>query len=223
MQHDTVWQMRPCRIGWAGLRIPELNPEPGDVAAMQSEGGDGRWGDITGIGNTCAKALRQDQAPKGQCDCRVVPAGFHQPGRSWYVILSIKDFLAEFKCSCKVVLIYILRYYSSFCGAEKSLVTLAVERKGSWGRRGGKAEEAPGEKMPGGCFVAQTKVWDLEDDVASWRDLEMGLLEHVVSWSERPGREDGAGERRRRVRKDGTREHKVEVMLSGGGRKQSHG
>ena len=35
--------------------------------------------------------------------------------------------------------------------------------------------------MPGGCYVAQTKVWDLEDDVASWRDLEMGLLEHVVS------------------------------------------
>ena len=35
--------------------------------------------------------------------------------------------------------------------------------------------------MPGGCFVVQTKVWDLEDDVASWRDLEMRLLEHDVS------------------------------------------
>lgn len=35
--------------------------------------------------------------------------------------------------------------------------------------------------MPGGCFVVQIKVWELEDDVASLRDLEMGLLEHVVS------------------------------------------
>ena len=35
--------------------------------------------------------------------------------------------------------------------------------------------------MPGGCFVVQTKVGELEDDIASLRDLEMGLLEHVVS------------------------------------------
>ena len=47
------------------------------------------------------------------------------------MILNIKEFLAEFKCNCKVVLIYILRYRSSICGAEKSLVTLAVERRDS--------------------------------------------------------------------------------------------
>ena len=35
--------------------------------------------------------------------------------------------------------------------------------------------------MPGGCFVVQIKVWELEDDEASLRDLEMELLEHVVS------------------------------------------
>ena len=125
--------------------------------------------------------MRQDQAPEGQCDCRVIPAEFYQPGRSWYLILNVKEFLAEFKCNCKVVLIYILRYRFSTCRAEKSLMTLAVERRDSWGRRGGKAEEVPGERMPGGCFVVQTKVWELEDDVASMRDLEMGLLEHVVS------------------------------------------
>lgn len=79
------------------------------------------------------------------------------------------------------MLIYILRYRFSTCRAEKSLMTLAVERRDSWGRRGRKAEEVPGERMPGGCFVVQTKVWELEDDVASMRDLEMGLLEHVVS------------------------------------------
>ena len=54
----------------------------------------------------------------------------------------------------------------------------------------------------------------------SLRDLEMGLLEHVVSWSERPRREDDGGVRRtRRVRKDGTREPEGEVTLSGGSRK----
>lgn len=47
------------------------------------------------------------------------------------MILNVKEFLAEFKCNCKVVLIYILRYRSSICGAEKSLVTLAVERRDS--------------------------------------------------------------------------------------------
>lgn len=219
MQCDTVWQLCPCRIGWAGPRTPELNPEPGDVAAVQSEGGDGRRGDITGIRNTCAKALRQDQAPKGQCDGRVIPSGFYQLGRSWYLILNVEQFLAEFKCNCKVVLICILRYRSSICGAEKSLVTLAVERRDSWGRRGCKAEEVPGERVPGGCFVVQMKVWELEDDVASLRDLEMGLLEHVVSWSERPGREDDAGVRRSGGKERWDQRARGGMMLSGGGRK----
>ena len=99
--------MCQCRTRWAGQRTPELSPEQGDKAAMQSEWGDGRWRDIEGTGNTHAKAPRLDQAPEGQCGCRVSPAGFYQPERHWYLMLSVKESLIEFKCH--VVLIYILR------------------------------------------------------------------------------------------------------------------
>ena len=96
---------------------------------MQSEWGDGRGRDIEGTGNTHAKAQRQDQAPEAQCGRRVSPAGLYQPERHWYLMLSVKESLVEFKCN--VVLVYILRYHSSFSGAEKSLLTLTMERRDS--------------------------------------------------------------------------------------------
>lgn len=43
--------------------------------------------------------------------------------------LSVKESLAVFKNNLNKVLIYILRYHSSFCGAGTSWATLTVERQ----------------------------------------------------------------------------------------------